>query len=185
MSDSDPKHEPEKYVEAATVPVIAEELQAGVRAVKTGAVRVTKTVQEHEEVLEQPLLAEHVEVRRVVKNQVVDGPLPTRTTGDTIIVPVVREMLKVEKQFVLTEELHITKRAVEELHEQKVTLRSEEAKVQRFDARGNPIELPDVRSPDSEREQPARTAPRRLSPKERALAREAPRRPRKSILSDD
>jgi len=51
-----------------------------------------------------------IEIRRVVKNEVVDGPQGTRVVGDTIIVPVVKEVLRVEKEWVLVEEIHVTKK---------------------------------------------------------------------------
>lgn len=178
-----PDSDPVEYREETTVPVIAEELRAGTRKVKTGGVRIRKTVQEHEEILDQPLLSEHVQVRRVVKNEVVDGPLPTRTEGHTIIVPVVKEVLRIEKQFVLAEELHITRQTTEERHEQTVVLKEEHADVERVDAEGRPVGR--VQVEESRSAAIREPAPERLSPKERALAREAPRRPRRSILRDD
>jgi len=63
--------------EPLVVPVLAEELQAGVRKVPTGGVRVHKRVGEHEEVIDQALRNEKVEVRRVVRNEVVPGPCPS------------------------------------------------------------------------------------------------------------
>lgn len=171
------------YREETTVPVIAEELRAGTRKVKTGGVRVHKTIEEHEEILDQPLLSEHVQVRRVVKNEIVEGPLATRTVGDTIIVPVVKEVLKVEKQFVLTEEFHITRQAVEERHQEKVLLKEEHAELERVDAAGNRVARLVAQEPRTAATDTA--APKRLSPKERVLAREGPRRPRKSILRND
>jgi uncharacterized protein (TIGR02271 family) len=127
-----------KVENTVVVPVLSEELQAGVRRVPTGGVRVHKHIERHEEVIDQPLRREHVEVRRVVRNQVVPGPLPVRHEGDTTIVPVVKEILKIEKQFILTEELHISKRTVEERHAETVLLRQEQAEVERIDAAGNP-----------------------------------------------
>ncbi len=161
------------------VPVITEELHAGVRAVESGGVRIKKTVRERQEILDQPLMSEHVEVRRVVKNEIVAGPLPARKAGDAIIVPVVEEVLRIEKQFVLKEELHITKRREVRRHEQTVTLKQEQAEVERVDAEGNvvPHEAREASAPTA-----AKPPARRLSPKERVLARESPRHPRKSIL---
>jgi uncharacterized protein (TIGR02271 family) len=130
--------------EPLVVPVLAEELQAGVRKVPTGGVRVHKRVGEHEEVIDQALRSEKVEVRRVVRNEVVPGPLPVRHEGETMVIPVVKEGLKIEKQFVLTEELHISKRTVEERHAETVVLRQEEAEVERIDGAGNRVGPEDV-----------------------------------------
>ena len=125
--------------EEVTIPVVAEDLRAGVRKVTTGGVRVKKTVRDHEEIVDQPLESEHVEVRRVVRNEVVSGPLPVRQDGDTTIIPVVKQVLKLETQWVLTEEVLITKRRTRERSEQTVSLRSEEATLERLDAEGNAI----------------------------------------------
>lgn len=115
-----------------TVPVIVEELEVGKRVVETGKVRVTKQVREREEVVDLPLLREEVDVRRVAVDLPVNGPLPVRFEGDVMIIPVIEEVLVVEKRFVLKEEIHIIKRRVEERDPQRVVLRSEEATVERI-----------------------------------------------------
>src|SRR5690349_17205338 len=79
--------------EQTVVPVYEEKVQAGVEKVKTGGVRIHKTVEEHQEIIDQPLTTEDAEVRRVVKNEVVSGPLPNRQDGETLIIPVVKEVL--------------------------------------------------------------------------------------------
>lgn len=59
---------------------------------------------------EEPLFAEDVDVQRVAINQVVESVPDTRIEGDTTIIPVVEEILVVEKRLVLREEVRITKR---------------------------------------------------------------------------
>ena len=118
------------------VPVIEEELQVGRRRVETGGVRVTKKVHEREEVIDEPLLKEEVEVERVSVNRVVDGPVEVRHEGDVMIVPVLEEVLVVEKRLVLKEELRVTRRRVETRNPQRVTLRAEEVSVERLGGLG-------------------------------------------------
>jgi uncharacterized protein (TIGR02271 family) len=122
------------------VPVVAEELKADTERVRTGSVRVRKTVHEHEELIDQPLVEERAEIRRVVKDEVVEGPLPVRQSGDTMIVPVVKEVLVVQKQYVLTEEIHIRTVRTEQRHRERVTVKEEQADVQRLDSRGRVVE---------------------------------------------
>ena len=55
-----------------------------------------------------------------------------------MIVPLLEEVLVVEKRLMLKEELRITKRRVEDYQSQKVTLRSEEAVVERFEVPEGP-----------------------------------------------
>ena len=119
-------------VDDAVVPVLAEELDIQKRAVETGGVRVHRRVLEHEEEFETPLIRQHLDIRRVVMNQDVDGPLPVRQEGDTIIVPIVEEVLVVEKRFRLKEEVHMTRRSFEELHRERVVVRRQQADIERL-----------------------------------------------------
>src|SRR5215207_1962365 len=121
--------------ESVVVPVVAEGVEVERRWVETGKVRVSKRVNERVEVVDEPLLLEEVHVERVPVDRVVDGPVPVRYEGDTMIVPLFEEVLFVEKRLVLKEELRITKRRREERRPQEVTLRSEEAKVERLGPR--------------------------------------------------
>jgi stress response protein YsnF len=121
------------------IPVVREEVQADAVPVITGGVRVTKRVHSQDEVIEQELRKSHVDVKRVKTNRVVDGPQPARRTGNTLIVPVVSEVLKIEKQWVVTEEIHITERQEKETVQNKVTLNHEEARLERLDSAGNVV----------------------------------------------
>jgi stress response protein YsnF len=62
-----------------------------------------------------------------------------RTENGVTIVPVLEERLVVEKQLFLKEELHIRCGVKTETVEVPVTLRSERAIVERFDANGQPL----------------------------------------------
>ena len=125
---------------AAVVPVVEEELRVGKRVVETGRVRIHKTVHEHEEVVDEPLMREEYDVERVPIDEFVDGPVGPRHEGETLVVPVLEEVLVVEKRLVVREELRITRRRTEERRPQRVTLLSEEVSVERTDtdaARGD------------------------------------------------
>lgn len=117
---------------ALVVPVIAEELAVQKRLIETGKVRITKLIHEHGAVVDEPLFGETVEVERVPIERVVDGPIPTRYEKNTVIVSIVEEVLVVEKRLMLKEELHIRKHRVETHRPQQVTLRREEARIERL-----------------------------------------------------
>jgi stress response protein YsnF len=121
------------------IPVISEELHADAVPFETGGVRVTKRVDSHDEVLEQELRKGHVQVKRVKTDRVVDGPQPVQYLGNTIVVPVVSEVLRVEKQWVVTEEIHITQTEERERVQQKVRVNQQHADVERLDEHGNAI----------------------------------------------
>jgi uncharacterized protein (TIGR02271 family) len=115
------------------IPVIAEELDVQKRVVETGKVRVTKVVHERETVVDEPLFHDEVEVEHISVNRAVEGPISIRYEDDTIIVPIMEEVLVVQKQLILKEEIHIRKRRIETHHPQQVTLRREEAHIDRLE----------------------------------------------------
>lgn len=121
-------------VDHMVVPIISEELDVAKRVVTTGVVRVHKLVQERTELVDEALLREEVVVERVPLDRVVDTIPTTYSEGDTLIIPVVEEVLVVEKRLLLKEEVRITKRAVRESSPQEVTLRSERVEVERLPA---------------------------------------------------
>jgi uncharacterized protein (TIGR02271 family) len=113
------------------VPVIEEELQVGTREVESGVVRVRKTVSEENVVVDEPLRRETVEVERVPINQVINAPAVVREEGDTTIIPVMDEVLVVEKRLMLREEIRVTRRQTETHEPQTYTVRREEVTVER------------------------------------------------------
>jgi uncharacterized protein (TIGR02271 family) len=114
------------------VPIVEERLNVSKRVRETGRVRITKHVETRQEVVDEPLLREEVEVERVLVDRYVDAPVPVRSEGDTTIVPVLEEVLVIEKKLLLKEELHITRRRTEHRQPQDVTLRSERVEVERL-----------------------------------------------------
>jgi len=129
--------------EEQVIPVVNEELHADTVPVKTGGVRVIKRVEGHDEILQQELRNGRVQIKRVKTNRVVDGPQSVRHVGNTVIVPVVTERLRVEREWVVTEEIQITQIDERETVEQKVRINEEYAEIEREDEHGNiiPCEL--------------------------------------------
>lgn len=117
-------------------PVLEEQMQVDKRVVETGrGIRIHKAVVEHERVLDEPLrrdelAVEHVPIGRIVA----DGEPPqVRYEGDTLVVPVLEEVLVVQKQLLLKEEVRVTRRQRQVQEPQTVVLRSEQVSVERFD----------------------------------------------------
>jgi uncharacterized protein (TIGR02271 family) len=119
------------------LPVIQEALDVRPRRVETGRVRITKVIHEREELVDEPLLREEVAVERVPVNRVVEGPIPVRYEGNTMIVPVLEEVLVVETRLILKEEVHITTRRTETHQPVTVTVRREDVTVERVDRERN------------------------------------------------
>jgi uncharacterized protein (TIGR02271 family) len=121
--------------DTAVIPVVAEELQVRRRAVETGRVRLRKLVREEQEVVDQPTLHEEVTVERVPINQFVEHAPAPRQEGDTVVFPVLEEVLVVQRRLMLKEEVRVTKRVTETREPEAVTLRSEEVKIERIQDR--------------------------------------------------
>ena len=118
--------------QSTVIPVMAEQLVVGKDVVETGKIRISKSVTEHQESFNMPLNQEEVTVERVTLNQYLDTPPPpVRYEGDTMIIPVLKEVAVVQKRLLLVEELRVTKRQVQKQETQQVSLRQEEVQVTR------------------------------------------------------
>jgi uncharacterized protein (TIGR02271 family) len=121
------------------LPLLKEEVRVEKRSLITGKVRVRSVVDTVEEVARAVLEEERVEVTRVPVNKEVDAAPSVRTEGDLTIVPVLEEVLVVEKRLVLKEELHIRRQVAREDVEVPVTLRKQRAVIERLTTDGHPI----------------------------------------------
>lgn len=136
LDDSEQKKAQAQSTDGKTViPVVREELDIGKRKVDTGTTRVKRVVSEREETVEMPLLHEEAQVERVPVNAVLDAPAAIRQEGDVTVVPVMEEVLVVEKKLLLREELHIKKQRTTVNTPQTETLRSEDVIVERMPER--------------------------------------------------
>lgn len=121
---------------AEVVPLVEDEFRVDTREVVTGRVRLRTVTDTAEELVRQELQGTRADVERVPANRVLaDGEaLPSpRTEGNVVIVPVVEEMLVVEKRLVLKEEVRITLHDTKEIAEVPVTVRKQRAVVERID----------------------------------------------------
>jgi uncharacterized protein (TIGR02271 family) len=131
-SNIPPQHAAES--ETVTLPVYQEQLHVDTRLADTGrGVRVHKHVRSHPRQVDQTLWQDELDVRHVPVDRVVSAPPAARYEGDTFIVPVLEEVLVVEKRYRIKEELHITRLRHASRHQQTVPLRAEHVTVERFD----------------------------------------------------
>lgn len=114
-----------------SVPLLEETATVGKREVITGKVVVRTLMDVEDQLLRETLSDESVEVERFAINRVVDVAPQIRTEGDVTIIPVVQERIVVEKQLVLLEEVHITRRRSVETVDIPVQLRTQRAVVER------------------------------------------------------
>ena len=127
---------------AAVLPLVEEALRVGKRRVETGRLRVSVLTETEERLLRETLRTERAEVERVpVGRELAEGeqaPVARREEDGTIVVPVLEEVLVVERRLVLREEIRLRLVPVEEPVEQPVTLRRHRAVVERLPPSGEP-----------------------------------------------
>ena len=116
--------------DSEVIPVLRETVRISKREVETGRVVVHKTVTERDEAIEMLLTRTDVSVERIPVNRVVTEAPGSRQEGDTLIIPILEEMLVVEKRLMLKEELHIRKDNSERTVHETVRLRSEEVRIE-------------------------------------------------------
>ena len=101
-------------------------------------VRLSRVVESVREDVGAALLREEVDIHRVPVNQYVEEAPPIRYEDDRIIIPVLEEVLHVEKRLLVKEEVVVTKRRTQVAAEQR-ELRQETHVVAAPDNAGAPV----------------------------------------------
>jgi uncharacterized protein (TIGR02271 family) len=131
--------------EEAIVPIVEEELHIEKQKVEIGRVRLTKTVQEREVLVTQPVMQEDIQIERVPVNRWLSEPASVRYEGDIIIIPVMEEVPVVEKRLRLKEELRVTKRQITTQKNEPIRLRTEEVHVERLPGQPSSVSSDKIR----------------------------------------
>lgn len=118
-----------------TIQLREEELSARKEMVETGEVSVHKDVVEEEKTIDVPVSREEVYIeRRPVESREADRfDVGEIGEGETIRVPVREEQVEVEKRAVVTEEIEVGKRAVQDTERFTDTVRREEVDIKHDD----------------------------------------------------
>jgi stress response protein YsnF len=114
------------------IPLFEEELSVSRRVVPINRVQVSRVTHSHEHLVDELLERERVEVERVAIDKPIDHMPSVREEGDCLIFPVVEEVLKIERVLVLKEEVRIRRVKGTERYQERVTLRKQEAVVNRL-----------------------------------------------------
>lgn len=118
------------------IPLVEERVSASKREVETGRVRVRTHVDERIEVIRQELARDEVEIERVPINRHITEMPQVREEKGVTIVPVVEEVLVIEKKLMLVEEIRLSRKRTYEKYEKPITLRSQRAEVDRQELSG-------------------------------------------------
>lgn len=114
-----------------------ERLSVDVRQSVTGRVRVATRTDTIDQIVRQDLETMQAEVIRVPIDRTLEpeeAPPDIRVEGSVTIIPVIEEILVIERRLLLREEVHVTtRRSVEEV-ELPVSLRRQRAEIERLPA---------------------------------------------------
>lgn len=116
------------------IEVAEETVSVDKRQKVVGVVRARTETREDAVVIDEPLRAERVTIERVAMDRFIDEPVSARQEGDTTIIPVVEEVVVLEKRLKLVEEIRLTRQQTIKHQPQTVTLRRQEAVLERVPA---------------------------------------------------
>ena len=120
-----------RLVEEQVLPLVEETLATHRRTVETGTVRVRTVLQQREEIARAEIYRHAVSVEHVPINREIDVVPEPWEDGDVLVIPVVEEVLVVEKRLMLREELRVRRHREVDQIAQPVSLRSMQAVVER------------------------------------------------------
>jgi uncharacterized protein (TIGR02271 family) len=132
MVDTAQTKTPADQARETVIPLFEERLAVSKQVVPTARVQVSRVTHSHEELVDELLSREKVEVERVAIGQPVETMPPVREEGEYLIIPVVEEVLKIERVLVLKEEVRIRRTQHTERYQERVTLRRQQAVVNRL-----------------------------------------------------
>ncbi|HET8524313.1 MAG TPA: YsnF/AvaK domain-containing protein [Thermomicrobiales bacterium] len=149
--DEDDFLEPQIAGDHVTLRLHEEVLEPVRREVERGVVRIHKRVETAPSTINVEAAHEEVQIERVPVNRPVDSAPEPRQEGDTLIIPVVEEVLVVEKRLVVKEEVRVTRRRVTEEVPITDTVRREVIDIDGVDVGTGSSETARVASPGRER----------------------------------
>lgn len=133
------KNNPENDKPALLLNVIEEKATVTKEVTEKGKVRIIKKVHEEDETIHIPVTSEEVKIEKFPVDRLVEEAPTVRYEGDTMIIPVVKEVIIVEKKLLLVEEVHITKQTIHKEEQYTIPLRKEEVIVEHTAADSNKI----------------------------------------------
>ena len=114
------------------IPLFEETMSVSKRVVPTSRVQVSRVTHSQEQLIDELLHREQIEVERTTVNKPIDAMPSIRQEEDIIVIPVVEEVVRVERSLLLKEEVRIRRIRTTERFQENVTLRKQEAVINRL-----------------------------------------------------
>lgn len=146
--------------EELVLPVVEETAHIEKQLREKGRIRVSTKTDTIDNVLREALQGNAVGVSRLPIDRVIQEgePVPqTRMEGGVTIIPILEEVLVVEKRLILKEEVHIRETSTNQDVEVPITLRKQRAVVERLGPEGaEPVTPTEERKHDADDHSPVR-----------------------------
>ena len=114
------------------IPLFEETVSVSKRVVPTSKVQVSRVTHSQEHLIDELLQHEQIEIERTAVNKPIDTMPSIRQEEDIIVIPVVEEVVRVERSLLLKEEVRIRRIRTTERFQESVTLRKQEAVINRL-----------------------------------------------------
>ena len=121
----------EQQPEDLRIPLHVEEISVSRREIKKANVQVALVTETREQLIDEELTHVRVEIERVPIDRTIEAMPPIRQEGDSTIIPVVEEVVVVERRLVLKEEVRVRRVSTKEQHQETLVLRQQEAVITR------------------------------------------------------
>jgi stress response protein YsnF len=124
----------ERQSEDLRVPLHVEEVSVSRREIKTADLQIALVTGTRQQLIDEELTRVRVEFERVPIGRAIEVVPSISHEGDITIIPVVEEIVVVERRLVLKEEIRIRRVSTKEQHQETVVLREQEAVITREEA---------------------------------------------------
>jgi len=124
-----------KAEEFKTIPLAREDVNVSKVVTKGNTYRLSKKVDIETKTEQVELLSENVRFKEIEKNEYIDDYPDTRTEGNILIIPVVKEIEIVTKQLVLVKEVHVEKTVINAIHDVEYDIKSEHLEISKTDVK--------------------------------------------------
>jgi stress response protein YsnF len=124
----------EREPEDLRIPLHVEEVSISRREIRKANIQIALVTGTREQLIDEELTRVRVEVERVPIGRTIEVVPSISQEGDTTIIPVVEEIVVVERRLVLKEEIRVRRVSTTEQHQEKVVLREQEAVITREEA---------------------------------------------------
>jgi stress response protein YsnF len=126
----------ERQTKDLRIPLQAEEVSISRREINKANIQIALITRTREQLIDEELTHVRVEIERVPIGRTIEVVPPVSHEGDITIIPVVEEIVVVERRLVLKEEVRVRRVSTKEQHQETVVLRQQEAVITREEPDG-------------------------------------------------